>query len=72
MRWTGQLELQDALKLFPLTTLKQPNFMQAKESAYFAEFEVQKCMPKMPVPRLLESQYSWGSFEPDKMGLPEK
>ena len=34
--------LQDALKLFPHTTPKQPNFKQAEQSAYFADFDVQK------------------------------
>ena len=42
MVFTKKTLLQDALKLFPSTTPKQPNFKKAIEAAYFAGFETQK------------------------------
>ena len=42
MVFTKKTLLQDALKLFPSTTPKQPNFRKAIEAAYFAGFETQK------------------------------
>ena len=42
MGFTKKTLLQDALKLFPSTTPKQPNFKKAIEAAYFAGFETQK------------------------------
>ena len=42
MVFTKKTLLQDALKLFPSTTPKQPNFKKAIEADYFAGFENQK------------------------------
>ena len=42
MVFTKKTLLQDALKLFPSSTPKQPNFKKAIEAAYFAGFETQK------------------------------